>query len=154
MRRDSSSGRGVAGRLAAKCTPRRRPEAEAVRMSAAEPDILRLCPVTVQAEAQADRYMDGRNRPVGDVQRLEQQQIAAVLIETIADLHDPAIALGCLRASGNETRLLQARYRSTPPVLFGSGREILVEQAVHGRARGAAAGQLARAARVHLEQPA
>ena len=60
----------------------------------------------------------------------------------------------CRFVARNETRLLQARDRSAPPVLLGPAREVFVEQAVHEQAAGAAAAQLHRAAHIHLEQPA
>src|SRR5207248_9453984 len=93
-------------------------------------------------------------RSLGDFQRLEQQQLTAVLFQAVADLHDPAVTLLRRLVARNETRLLQARDGSAPPMLLGPGREILVEEAVHEQAPGAAAAQLHRAARVHLEQPA
>ena len=46
----------------------------------------------MQPKAQADGDVDRRHRTLGDVQRLEDQQIAAMFVEPVADLHDPAIA--------------------------------------------------------------
>src|SRR4051794_25574594 len=77
-----------------------------------------------------------------------------MFIQTVADLYDPTIPFGSVLAARYEARLLQTRHRSTPPMLLGAGFQVLVEQAIHQQATGAAAAQLDRAAWVHFEQPA
>src|SRR5690606_35235014 len=52
-----------------------------------QPDLLARREIAVEAEAQADRHLDRGDRALVDLQSVEQQQVAAVLVETVADLH-------------------------------------------------------------------
>src|SRR5438105_8289497 len=159
MRNSSSRARGGAGRSSLEHAPHPPAEArESAGLLRAAPrggrplraelcgksNVRRLCPVAVQSEAHADRDLDRRDRPLRDVEGLEQQQLTRALIQAVADLHDPAVTLARSLVAGDETRLLQARNRTAPPVLPHPGREVLVEEAVHEEAVGAAAAQLHR----------
>src|SRR6266404_2323759 len=62
--------------------------------SCRQSDVRGHCPVAVQTEAHTNGNVDGGDRALGDLERVEQQQVAAILVQTVADLHDPAIALG------------------------------------------------------------
>src|SRR4030081_1826230 len=93
--------------------------------SCRQSDVRGVGPIAVQTEAHANGNVDGGDRTLGDVERVEQQQVAAMLVQAVADLHDPAIALGRGLAARDEARLLQARYRTTPPMLFGAHCQIL-----------------------------
>src|SRR5437899_7073433 len=137
MRNSSSRARGGAGRVFPGQPLPRAPEAAGGATGRAPPrelcgksDVRCLCPVAVQSEAHADRDLDRCERPLCDVEGLEQQQLTRVLIQAVADLHDPAVTLARSLVAGDETRLLQARNRTAPPVLLGPGREVLVEEAV------------------------
>ena len=47
-----------------------------------------------------------------------------MVLQPVADLHDPAIALGRVRLARDEARLLHRRDRSDPPAVALSGFEI------------------------------
>ena len=69
-------------------------------------DILRIGPVPVQAEAQADRDVDGGDGALRDRQGVEDQKVAAMLLQPVADLDDPTVALGGIRAARYKTGFL------------------------------------------------
>src|SRR5438132_7207527 len=145
MRNSSSRARGGAGRSSLEHAPQPPAEArESAGLLRAAPrggrplraelcgksNVRRLCPVAVQSKAHADRDLHCRDRPLRDVEGLEQQQLTRVLIQAVADLHDPAVTLARSLVAGDETRLLQARNRTAPPVRLGPGPQGLVAEEV------------------------
>src|SRR2546429_3793271 len=130
MRNSSSRARGGAGRSSLEHAPHPPAEArESAGLLRAAPrggrplraelcgksNVRRLCPVAVQSKAHADRDLDCRDRPLRDVEGLEQQQLTRVLIQAVADLHDPAVTLArSLVAGGGKTRP-PAPKPNTPP---------------------------------------
>ena len=120
-----------------------------------QPDVGRLGPVAVQAEAHAGsgsgwwRSVPSAIACASNSSRSLRCSSRRLQICTIQPSPSGASLL-----ARYEARLLQARHRAAPPVLLGAGGEVLVEQAVHEQAAGAAAAQLHRPAQVHLQQPA
>ncbi len=106
----------------------------------------------MQPEPHPYGHIDRRNRAFLDVERVEQQQVAAMLLQTVANLDDPAVALTL--PARNEARLLQARDRPAPPMLLCLGLVIDQAEAVHQQAACASTAQLDRAAHIHFKHPA
>jgi hypothetical protein len=117
-------------------------------------DVGGIGPVSMQAEAHADRYVDRRDRSLVDCQCVDEREVSAMLFAPVAKPNDPSVTFLCRRGARNEARFLQARYRPAPPMLLLTSRQILVEQAVHLEAAGAFVPQLNLLAHVHFEQPA
>lgn len=61
----------------------------------------------MQAKAHADGDIDRGNRAFFNVERVEQEEVAAMLLQPVADLHDPAIAFGRVLAARDEAWLLK-----------------------------------------------
>src|SRR5690606_22159438 len=70
--------------------------------SGSQADLVRICPITMQAKAQGEGNADRGHRALLDVQRLEDQQIAAMLFQSVAHLHDPAITFRRILAARDE----------------------------------------------------
>src|SRR5256884_8622424 len=130
MRNSSSRARGGAGRSSLEHAPHPPAEArESAGLLRAAPrggrplraelcgksDVRCLCPVAVQSEAHADRDLDRRDRSLRDVEGLEQQQLTRVLIQAVADLHDPAVTLARSLVAGGGNAALLVRETDPPP---------------------------------------
>ena len=75
--------------------------------SSCQANLLSAGPIAVETEAQPDGNVHGCDRPLLDSERIEDEEVAAMVLKPVADLHNPAVTFGRILAARNETGFLK-----------------------------------------------